>query len=290
MITEEGAVALMNEANPVPDLDSYDVVDPGVAAYLAELEHRSSEVTQLETKETVEKQRNRSPLGWLVAAVMVVVLGVALILMGQEEAPGPVDQTPTTLVESAPTTVPVPTTVPEVVEAPAGDWESIPVFTGLTAGRVRTLTFEPAFSFEVEEGWAREYGDTTPNVMFALTHANARRSADPIGGVIVFFQTEDSTVDAELSRFTEGDRFDTGTPEEVGVDGADGVRIETNPRDQTNVLARDGFSFGLAPTEGGHIVYILDVAGAIVLVVGEDRIGRQGIDEIVGSIEWRDLG
>ncbi len=111
MTTEAQAVALMDEANPVPDLDSYEVTEVEVAAYLATVEQRSSEVSQLETESKDEK---RSMMPWLVAVAAAVILGAAIVLVTQntEEAPPAAQLTQSTIADAAPTTVAnvVPTT------------------------------------------------------------------------------------------------------------------------------------------------------------------------------------
>lgn len=123
MVDEAQALALLHEANPVPDLDSYDVVEADVTAYLATLEARSNQVTQLNTKPP-SKESRRIPIGaWLVAAAAVVVLGAAIFLMTQNSGEAPVATTPTatTLSDAAPTTTnPPPTsTTPQSLDGVA---------------------------------------------------------------------------------------------------------------------------------------------------------------------------
>lgn len=87
MITEEKAVALIDEANPVPDLDSYNVADVGVAAYLATIEQRSSEMIQLDTRPTEKKkpQRGRLILVSGTAAAAILIGGVIALTGGQTQ-------------------------------------------------------------------------------------------------------------------------------------------------------------------------------------------------------------
>ena len=66
----------------VPDLDGLGSDALDAAAYLANLETRSSEVTQRDTKPTEQNGDKRSPMMWLVAAAAVIVIGVALSLTG----------------------------------------------------------------------------------------------------------------------------------------------------------------------------------------------------------------
>ena len=45
MINVERVIALLAEANPIPDVDSLDLVEIGAASYLTALNQRSREVT-----------------------------------------------------------------------------------------------------------------------------------------------------------------------------------------------------------------------------------------------------
>ena len=136
MITEDRVMTIFVEANPAPDVDALELVEVGSAAYLATLEQRSSEVTQLETQKPPEEDQKRSWTPWLVAAVAILVLGVALIIITQlpAETPPATDPSPTTLVESTPTTLAEqtpttvsdtsPTTITEAAVDPLeGEWD-----------------------------------------------------------------------------------------------------------------------------------------------------------------------
>ena len=88
MVTiEDRVVALMIEANPVPDYEKIEIAAEATA-YLVTLSQRSSEVTQLDTKQKDHEQK-KTIRPWLVAAAVVVILaGIAVILMNQsDEAP-----------------------------------------------------------------------------------------------------------------------------------------------------------------------------------------------------------
>ncbi|MDX1467866.1 MAG: hypothetical protein R3258_00850 [Acidimicrobiia bacterium] len=103
MTTESQIVALMDEANPVPDLDKYQVNEVDVAAYLATLERRSQKMTSTDTRPTTEKQPKRSMTLRLATLLLVVVAGVIAILLSQSDGDAPVatDPTPSTSDESA---------------------------------------------------------------------------------------------------------------------------------------------------------------------------------------------
>ena len=102
MITEETVMTIFVEANPAPDVDELDLVQTGSSAYLATLEQRSSEVTQLDTQRK-DQTKKRSVRPWLIAAVVIIVAGVAFILLNQgEEAPvaGQADADPAATIEA----------------------------------------------------------------------------------------------------------------------------------------------------------------------------------------------
>ncbi|MFO7547387.1 MAG: hypothetical protein R6X29_00750 [Acidimicrobiia bacterium] len=69
-------MALLVEANPVPDLDALDAVGVGATRYLAILEQGSSEMAKTEEKtEQPDRGRRRPLAGMALAAAAVVVLG-----------------------------------------------------------------------------------------------------------------------------------------------------------------------------------------------------------------------
>jgi hypothetical protein len=87
--TEEQVWTVLVETNPVPDVNQYGHDEDGGAAYLATLEPRSSEVTQLDAKQTESTSPKRSMVPWLIAAGVAAVIGVAVIIasLNTEEAP-----------------------------------------------------------------------------------------------------------------------------------------------------------------------------------------------------------
>lgn len=103
MINEAQAVALMNEANPVPDLKTYGVAQRDFAAYLDVLEQRSNSVTQLDTRRTEQTPAPKRTGMWLVAAIAVLVLGAVVVFLTQSE--GPVATTPEQIEELATATL-----------------------------------------------------------------------------------------------------------------------------------------------------------------------------------------
>jgi hypothetical protein len=83
---ETQVLALFEEGNPVPDLDTLEPVDIDAAAYLATLEQRSTKVNQTVTKSEKRNDRKRSRSLWLVAAaVVVLVAGASIIFVNQND-------------------------------------------------------------------------------------------------------------------------------------------------------------------------------------------------------------
>ena len=93
MKTEERLMAMYANANPVELEDLLNMVELENAEYLATLEQRSSEMTDLDT-ETKEKTSDKRSWGvWLVAAAAALILGVALVLVTQSNDEAPVAET-----------------------------------------------------------------------------------------------------------------------------------------------------------------------------------------------------
>ena len=87
MSDERLVMALLAEGNPATeDADDASTGVPA-ATYLATLEQRSSDMTQLETKKNEQESKRRWTTPWLVAAIAVIVLGVAAIVVNQAQVP-----------------------------------------------------------------------------------------------------------------------------------------------------------------------------------------------------------
>jgi hypothetical protein len=76
-------MALLEEGNPVTELGDDAWAEVTAATYLAILERRSSEMTQLETNKSRPESQRFSTTPWLVAAIAVIVLGVAIFVVNQ---------------------------------------------------------------------------------------------------------------------------------------------------------------------------------------------------------------
>ena len=92
MVTEERLNTLLAHANPVADVSKIDLIEVGATTYLATLEQRSSEVTQLDTREKDQKAEKTVRQRWLVAAVVIILAGIALVLVNQGDETPVADQ------------------------------------------------------------------------------------------------------------------------------------------------------------------------------------------------------
>ena len=125
MVTEERVMSLLANADPSPDDEPSTDVD--AVTYLANLEQRRSEVTQLDTR----KEQRSKPRGqlWLgIAATVAVVTVVALVLLTST------DDTPPPATQPVVTTTVVPTTEPEASLDPQLE-EALAVATAFTQAR-----------------------------------------------------------------------------------------------------------------------------------------------------------
>ncbi len=93
MITEETVMTIFVEANPAPDVDELDLVQTGSAAYLATLAQRSSEMTQVDTRSEDQNEKN-TYWPWLTAAMIIVLVGLAVVLLNQGDDNPAADASP----------------------------------------------------------------------------------------------------------------------------------------------------------------------------------------------------
>lgn len=87
MITQQRVMATLAHSNPVSDIEELDLVQPGTASYLATLEQRSSEVTQLDARPTEKtKEKPRRLILTLGTAAAAILIGALVILNQPGEA------------------------------------------------------------------------------------------------------------------------------------------------------------------------------------------------------------
>ena len=87
MSDERLVMALLAEGNPATEVTEDASTEVPAATYLATLEQRSRDMTQLETKKHEQESKRPWTTPWLVAAIAVIVLGVAAIMVNQAGVP-----------------------------------------------------------------------------------------------------------------------------------------------------------------------------------------------------------
>jgi ketosteroid isomerase-like protein len=90
---EDRVIALIDEGNPIPDPNDLDRDRLDAAAYLATLEPRSSEVTQVDTR-SEDQIAKRTYWPWLAAAMVIVLVGLAVVLLNQSDDNPAADASP----------------------------------------------------------------------------------------------------------------------------------------------------------------------------------------------------
>ena len=133
MNTDERVLMVLARANPMPDTGSLELESDAVT-YLAALQSRSSEMTQLDTRPESTRDRRSGRL-LLAAAVAAVLLGVAIVIFAQANETPPVATSPSVPPTVTPTTV-TPTTTPDASEELNPQLqEALDVATAFTQGR-----------------------------------------------------------------------------------------------------------------------------------------------------------
>ena len=103
MSNESAALKLFEQANPIPDPEVFRSEETDATAYLASITTRSSTMVQTEERPTQESKVGR----WLIAAaaIVIAIVGFALVLNQGGDAPPPATDPPvtTTLAVSDPT-------------------------------------------------------------------------------------------------------------------------------------------------------------------------------------------
>lgn len=305
MSFEDQVIALIAEGNPVPDPGSIETTPIEPAAYLATLQPRSSEVTQLDERTRSETVRNRR---WLIpSAVLVIVLGVVIVILNQDsnqDVPVIADPTPTTAVET--TTNSEVTTTLDVTEA---EWQAIPVWndTG-SGGNYRTNVYGSPFSFTTQDGWFQAPGGATEtsyviqlmdmSPLRIITMTTAMTTEDVVAEYVA---AHDAIPEAEMTE-----------PEPTEIGGATGMRFESVglpfQLEDPSLVPFVGADYLLDPGMGGPgggsatpilgagkaLFHVVDVDGVTNLVVYQgipehyDQ-NRDAAAEYFDSVVWKAL-
>ena len=297
MSDRDHVMALLAEGNPATEHGEHAWSHLDAAAYLATLHERSSEMVQLKTRNPVTVNRGARWAPVLVGALLIVILGTALVLISQGTEDSPVVTAPSTTAAQPTTTT--------AVESPLAD---VPTWLG----QEEPGTYQPSlFSFPLaftlaDGGWERgvdradQFAICGPDVEGPI---GARSACFRAAAVAVFVLGRGTVEETQAYLGTFPGAEVTGV-EPLSIDGAEGVRFS--------------FSHGLAPRssmEGGYdgypywvheaqeiplgadrsIVSIVDVAGTTVTVVYQGRTTFEptafdtNLDEgmaIIDSIVW----
>ena len=282
MVSIESPIfALIEEGNPIPDPHAAsETIDP--ADYLATLQTRSSEVTQLDERTTKEEKKpNRWLIGLAAAALIVVVCVMAVVLnQGSEETP-PAETTP------APTTT-ADTTEPETG---ASGWEALPVFRFGLEETARIAGFEPGFAATVPNGWSVD--DPGSDVQKQFDREPSDEDNLELGIDVV--RLDETDVASIVDLLTDATKFEATEPTDVVVGGAEGVTLVITPF-ETETLTRFSVAtnLGVFPLPAGQEqrIYLLDVAGQTVAFLAHTTSPideEENLQTIIDSIVWRDL-
>jgi hypothetical protein len=282
VISEDQGLLMLRNANPVPETDR-EAADIDAALHLVAAEQRSSEVTQLSTQEQETPKPNRTYMGWLAAALVVVLVGVAILILnrGAEEAPPATEAVSTTVAESSTT----------VVESALSD---IPVWMGSGNGQWTPARSKIPYAFTNDDNW-NSFNLALTDERFSIcppAPGGDRASLCNLASVAVLF-LDFETVDETREFLASFDGAELVDEQPVSIDGATGIRFEfthevpplvgqTQGDLDVPVAATDGVSgqtpIGQGPL-GRSVVSIVDVDGVIV------TLSFQGFDVSRGGVE-----
>lgn len=300
---------MLVHANPVPDVNDIDLIDTGAAAYLELVQTRSSELAQIDTKRQSPSEPKRPVGTWLVAAVLIIVVGVAVILLAQsgDDAPLATQPGPSTVPESTPTTAPevAPTTgvdsTPTTVSASEDPWTQLPTlaFAG-GQGTYRTDSFAVPFSVTLPNGWISggdefDQVELSPTlVLCGFDPGQTDEQNAACRGVLSVTYFEGPTIDEILGVFGETEGIAPFDVNEVEVGGISTVWIEPAVTGDQPVVVRvdDEMDFLYRPDDRQRI-YLVEVGKSKLMITVDDFEDGAFYTEsqpILESIVWKEVG
>lgn len=302
MITEERAMRLLDEANPIPDIESLDLHPVGGPHYLESLDLRSRDMTDRETKHSEQIAPKPTIVRWLAAAVIVLVAGLAFILMNRAQNET-AETTPTTLAEVTPTTGAPPTTeraTSTTVDSAEAAWLELPVLMGPRPlpRTYRTSTFEPAFSVEIRAGWKSAPPETTGGITLTRSTEFDRLNDEEPSNGIYFRDFGFGSVEDTIQGFNSGFAAVNLTVTPLGstsIGGAEGQLLEISPRSQSIQCCEEGSSATMLFHQGKrYLAHVVDVNGTGVAVIVQAPTDdfdsfQQTAQPILDSIVWKEL-
>ena len=248
MSNETRILALFEEANPVPDISAMESEPIEPATYLATLERRSSEMTQVDAKADRKDKTKKTRVWMAVAAVILVVAAIAGVSGIFSDGSGEVP------LADDPAVVDPTVTEPPVVDPPAVDPNASPLGSW-SSGSLSVVFEDDEYAF-VYDGVLVERGTYSTNGE-ALTLTSGEDSPGCAPGVTGqwMFQTADSSLtltgmddNCFFRAFIYGFEFDlaltatdpidvTGLPTELDLEGKWG--------DDTTGIAFTGDSYAI---------------------------------------------
>lgn len=290
---------MLVDANPVPDVNQIDLVDKGAAAYLELVQRRSSELAQLDIKEESSQESKRSVMPWLVAAVLIAVVGLAAIFLAQDgdETPVATEPLPSTVPEAAPPTVA--DVAPTTLAAVEDEWDQMPTLAFAGAeGVYRTDGFGVPFSVTLPDGWIRgddefDQVELSPTLRYCGFDPGQTEEQDALcRGVVNVGIVEGPTIDEIVQAFSETDGISPIEVTETEIGGMAGVWIEPSVTGDQPLVVRvdEETDFLLFPGDLLRL-YMLEVAGSTVRIdVGDFEDGAFFTESqpIIESLIWRD--
>jgi hypothetical protein len=302
MVTlEERVLKLYAETNPVPSVEGLGLAADEATEYLATFETRSSEVTQLKKRTGEQETTGRSLMPWLVAALLVLVVGVVALVTNEKDS-DPIATTPTAIAETA-------------ANDPLADFEVYPL---RGSGTFTAPQSTVPFALTVPDGWIGSPVDGTPaRLTLCIPHPDQDFEACHVQGGLAevgILRLDLGTIDDTREYLTSLDGAVIGSVEEVNVGGAEGIRFEYQndvpdwpsivteppfPVVATTGCCQIGIGYGIY---GKSVVTLVDVAGTTMTLVYQGGSTDRGhpylngfedhFDEgmaIIDSIFWGDL-
>lgn len=282
VINEEQGLLMLRDANPVPELQE-DPVSVDAALHLITRDQGSSEVTQLSTKDQDAPKRDRSRMGWLVAAALALVIGVAVIVLNQgtEEPPPATDPVPTTV--APPTTSALPSTT--VVESALAD---IPVWLRSGTGQWVPAQSAIPFAFTNADGW-NSLGTALNAERFTIcpsTEDGTFQYCNLASVSVLFLEPETIEATRELLASFEG--AELGDEQSITINGASGIRFEFTH----DVAPVSEQVEGEIPVPAAYVADLGGSSGSRLTPLGEGPLGQSiisivDVDGVVVTLSYQ---
>lgn len=306
---------MLGQANPIPNLDDYELDDLG-SATLARLE---AQMSASEAPATIESRFDAGRLA-LIAATIVLLAGVAFVLLRQGDGSTVVtDPKPdTTVAETSSTTTTTTTTstVAPPTTAAVSALDDIAVWLGAGDGQWTPAQASVPFAFTTVGGWnSANVWNTPERFTICVPQANSPARSRCIDGSVSVLLLDEGDVESTRDFLLTFDGAATTDEEPVTIGGATGIRfrftndIQGTPGGQVQGdigvppavdYGSEQIPIGVGP-RGAGIVSIVDVGGTTMTIVFQGEEAARGAPEdgfntymaeglkIIDSILWEAL-